>query len=54
MHEYTIAVTTGTCTYDRFRHDQGEPRGLEYRQVYEGPDGILNGSGFRRFAPDYD
>ena len=26
--------TPGTCTYDRFEDVQGEPRGVEYRQVF--------------------
>ena len=29
----TVRGTVGTCTYDRFEHQVGEPRGVEYRGV---------------------
>ena len=50
----TVDGTTGTCTYDRFEDALGEPRGVEHTLYFRGPDGILNGPCFTRFAPDYD
>ena len=41
-------MTTGTCTYDRFEHVQGEPRGPEHTRVSGSQAGLYTGSWFTR------